>query len=550
MKQFGAILVCILLYNGPSLSQEILINEFLASNVTIYPEMYDFDDYSDWIELYNPGATPHSLNGFFLTDDFYDPLKWKIPDDTIIESEGYLIIWADDYNEGPGQVYVRPYWPWDDFTTQHYHTNFKISKEGEQLGLFQADQTESYTLIEEESLWKYLDDGTDQGLAWTYIDFDDSAWSEGNAELGYGDGDEETVVSYGPDEDNKYITTYFRHTLNVNNPDDIQTLTIRLKRDDGAIIYLNGIEALRSNMPAGTISYDTYASLTVSGSDEDTFFEWVISANEITDEQNVVAVELHQVSGASSDISFDLELTGTGYSNIELVDSVTFGGQVTDVSLGRSMENNTWTYFGEPTPGSSNNTASTNITDKSEPVSASLGSGFYNGLQTIELSTGTGSGQIYYTLDGSRPGSNTSAYTDPIFIESTTVLKARSMEDAKLPGEIMTATYFIDEQNFVPSVSLVAEPETLWDTDIGIYENEYKQREIPVTIEYFTPDTDHGFTVNAGARLGGLNIWTKPQKPFTIYLRDRFGDDYIHYQLFENKQIANSATAVMTGKKH
>ena len=194
MKQFGAILVCILLYNGPGLSQEILINEYLASNVTDYPEMYDFDDYTDWIELYNSDVVPYSLDGFFITDDLEDPLKWKIPNGTVINAEGYLIIWADDYNESPGQVYTRPYWPWDDFTTQHYHTNFKISANGEQLGLARADQTGSYTLIEEGSLWKYLDDGSDQELAWTQIDFDDSSWSTGNAELGYGDGDEETLV--------------------------------------------------------------------------------------------------------------------------------------------------------------------------------------------------------------------------------------------------------------------------------------------------------------------------------------------------------------------
>ena len=541
IKYFSFFIFC---YSHFGYAQEILINEFLASNVIIYPEMYDFDDYTDWIELYNPGDIPYSLDGFFLTDDLADPLKWKIPDGTLIESVGHLVIWADDYNESPGAIYIRPYWPWDDFTTQHYHTNFKLSKTGEQIGLFQGDQTESYALIEEGSFWKYLDNGSDQGEEWAQIEFDDNSWSTGSAELGYGDGDEETVVSYGPNENNKYITTYFRHAFNVNTPDVVQTLTIRLKRDDGAIIYLNGNEVLRSNMPEGTISYDTFASSAVSGSDEDIFFEWTISANEIIDGQNVVAVELHQVSGFSSDISFDFELVGVGYTNIELVDSVTFVGQVTDVSRGRSMEDSGWYYFGEPTPGSPNITASTNITDISEPVLVSLESGFYSGDQFVELSTPTGFGQIYYTLDGSRPGSNTSAYTGPISIEGTTVLKARSIEDSKLPGEIMIASYFIDEQNFVSTISLVAEPETLWDEDIGIYENEYKQREIPVTIHYFTPETDQGFTVNAGARLGGLNVWTKPQKPFTIYTRDRFGQDFINYQLFENKQIANFSRIV------
>ncbi|MBT6470432.1 MAG: hypothetical protein HOK52_04150, partial [Candidatus Marinimicrobia bacterium] len=543
-KQLRAILFFLLFYNFGIHAQDIVINEYLASNVGTYPEMYDFDDYSDWIELYNSDVVPYTLDGFFITDDLENPLKWKIPDGTVINAEGYLIIWADNYNESPSQVYARPYWPWDNFTTRHYHTNFKISKNGEQLGLFSADQTESYTLIEQGSLWKYLDDGSDQGSNWREIDFNDDDWSSGYAELGYGDGDEMTVVEYGPDDNDKYITTYFRHMFMVDSPENIQTLSLGLKRDDGAIIYLNGNEVVRTNIPAGTTTFNTYATATVGGNDEDSFFEWTISANEIVTGQNVVAVELHQASGTSSDISFDLELIGRSYSNAELVDSLTFGNQITDVSSGRRIDDNTWSFFGEPTPGSPNNTAPTNSTEVSGPVESSLDAGFYSGSQTIELSVDSDTEQIFYTLDGSRPGSGSSLYTAPFTIVATTILKARSIDTNKLPGEIMASTYFIDEQNHLPTISLVAEPETLWDDDIGIYENEYKQREIPVTIQYFTPETDHGFTANAGARLGGLNIWTKPQKPFTIYTRNRFGQDFIHYQLFENKQIANFSRIV------
>ena len=107
-------------------------------------------------------------------------------------------------------------------------------------------------------------------------------------------------------------------------------------------------------------------------------------------------------------------------------------------------------------------------------------------------------------------------YIDPIFITNTTVLKARSMGLDKLPSEVLASTYFISEQNYLPTISLSAKPETLWDEDIGIYENEYKQREIPVTIEYFTPENNYQFTVSAGARLGGENIWTKPHKILVI----------------------------------
>ena len=65
------------------------------------------------------------------------------------------------------------------------------------------------------STWKYRDNGSNQGTAWRAAAFDDSAWSSGPAELGYGDGDESTVVSYGPSATAKYITTYFRKTFSL-----------------------------------------------------------------------------------------------------------------------------------------------------------------------------------------------------------------------------------------------------------------------------------------------------------------------------------------------
>ena len=61
--------------------------------------MIDFDDYSDWIELYNSNSEGTYLADYFLTDDFNFPLKWKIPDNTYIEADSFLIIWADSHNE-------------------------------------------------------------------------------------------------------------------------------------------------------------------------------------------------------------------------------------------------------------------------------------------------------------------------------------------------------------------------------------------------------------------------------------------------------------------
>ncbi len=71
------------------------------------------------------------------------------------------------------------------------------------------------TLVPLQSVWKYLDNGTNQGTAWQATGFNDSTWAQGPAELGYGDGGEATVVGYGPNSGAKYITTYFRKSFAV-----------------------------------------------------------------------------------------------------------------------------------------------------------------------------------------------------------------------------------------------------------------------------------------------------------------------------------------------
>ena len=63
-------------------------------------------------------------------------------------------------------------------------------------------------LISQGTVWRYLDNGRNQGAAWPLVDFDDSGWSLGRADLGYGDGGETTEISFGSDSANNYITTY------------------------------------------------------------------------------------------------------------------------------------------------------------------------------------------------------------------------------------------------------------------------------------------------------------------------------------------------------
>ncbi len=178
------------------------------------------------------------------------------------------------------------------------------------VGLTLGAATADTILVPAGSTWKYLDDGSDQGVAWRDSGFADTGWASELAQLGYGDGDEATTVSYGPDPNNKYVTTYFRHSFDVADPDQFVILDLRLLRDDGAIVYLNGVEVERSNMPSTGVGYLSFAPGTVAGTDETTFFQSYIYPTGIVAGGNVLALEIHQRSLTSSDISFDLELTG------------------------------------------------------------------------------------------------------------------------------------------------------------------------------------------------------------------------------------------------
>jgi PhoD-like phosphatase/Fibronectin type III domain/Secretion system C-terminal sorting domain len=162
------------------------------------------------------------------------------------------------------------------------------------------------------SSWKYLDNGTNQGTAWRSTTFNDGTWKTGNAQLGYGDGDETTVVSYGSSSTSKYITTYFRKSVNITSA--FTSYTLRVKRDDGIVVYVNGTEVYRNNMPTGTITSATLAP-TFASDDGNTILSATLGTANFISGTNVIAVEMHQNAGNSSDLSFDLELTGNGGSS-------------------------------------------------------------------------------------------------------------------------------------------------------------------------------------------------------------------------------------------
>jgi hypothetical protein len=177
---------------------------------------------------------------------------------------------------------------------------------GSLLILFPASRVTAQTLVPRGAPWRYHDAGVDLGQSWRSNSFDASAWAVGPAPLGYGNGDETTVVAGGvlP----RPITLYFRHEFVLPNPTGLTALTLRVAGDDGVIVYLNGVEVYRRNMPIGPILYSTGALVIVGGAAETNFVQWATAPYWARAGTNVLAAEVHQHSGGFDDARFDLEL--------------------------------------------------------------------------------------------------------------------------------------------------------------------------------------------------------------------------------------------------
>lgn len=188
--------------------------------------------------------------------------------------------------------------------------DLSTSRDGLDFALSDPTGPRPVTLLPSGSSWRFWDKGSLPGSDWIRPEFDDASWDTGPAILGYGGDKETTLVSYGPDIGRKYVTTWFRRDFNVEDPSRLSDLRLGLLRDDGAVVYLNGEELLRANLPTGTITPQTLALTAVSGSAETTYFESPVAVTRLRAGTNVFAVEIHQASMSSSDIGFDLRLSG------------------------------------------------------------------------------------------------------------------------------------------------------------------------------------------------------------------------------------------------
>ncbi len=188
----------------------------------------------------------------------------------------------------------------------------------------------------------------------------------------------------------------------------------------------------------------------------------------------------------------------------------------------------------------------------STPVFSERG-GFYTGPQSVELTSNAPGVEIRYTTDGTEPDSVSALYTSPVSIIKTTALRARAFRTDTLPGEIITQTFFIDEEINLPVISIATDPDNFFDDQTGIYitgtngkrgdcdptiRNLNQDWERPVNIELYEKDGTPGINQEAGIKIyGGCSRTRFPQKSLALYARKVYGKGSFNYQLFPDKPI-------------
>ncbi|MGI8755458.1 MAG: fibrinogen-like YCDxxxxGGGW domain-containing protein [Acidimicrobiales bacterium] len=157
--------------------------------------------------------------------------------------------------------------------------------------------------------WKWSYPGAGEPAGWQATAFDDTAWATGPAEFGFGEGDEKTVISTAPTP--RPVTSYYRTTVNITNPSAFRSILAEVIRDDGVVVYVNGVEVGRDNLPAGPIAPSTPATTAITDRTQELRpVPFTIAASTFQPGTNVIAVEIHGNSAYTGDMSFDLRLTG------------------------------------------------------------------------------------------------------------------------------------------------------------------------------------------------------------------------------------------------
>lgn len=246
----------------------------------------------------------------------------------------------------------------------------------------------------------------------------------------------------------------------------------------------------------------------------------------------VPAVAAH----ANFSLSGDGEYIGVFDASGNLVDELTFGVQESDVSRGRApAAHSTWWYFREATPGGPNASFGAVTLLTAAEARFSLPAGFHPAGSALRITGELPEDVVRFTFDGSTPSESSPAFPDSFPLLRNYVVRARVYRPGMLPSPVVTRSYLVGNPPSLPVVSIATDGAHLYDADLGILRNAIKEREIPISVEYFDSSGTKGFGANAGLRVFGSTIYALPQRPLAVRLRADYGQSELRYPLFRDR---------------
>lgn len=518
----------------------VYINEFMASNATTLRAADG--SYPDWIELYNATAAPVDLSGFGISDNLSQPMKYQLPEGTSIPAGGYLLVYCSG-NEGliDGELHapfsLRAYQEdvvlsskngkiVDSFSFEKQETDVSMARVPDGTGAFGA-------CAQPSPGFPNTSEGYNQAMAAFRLPLGDLYISE---MMGSNQGT-------APAPDGRYYDWVEVHNA---GPSAVNMA--------GYGISANPKNPAKWVFPDITLESGEYLVLYASGLNR-------------ADGQKKNDLHLNFNIGASGASLFLFDPAG------ELVDKLSAGAFLADVSYGRSPED-ARAYYTEPTPGAANGTGYAGIT--SQPVFETT-PGVYDAAVAVALRAGEGE-TIRYTTDCTTPTADSPLYNGPIQVSENTVIRAVALRDGYLAGFSSSGTFLLKGDNVnhsLPIVTLVTDPDNLWDSKTGIYatgekfdpdaasyadvltsalyyqakfqseEERDEKWERAACLGVFDEGGKEVFSQNVGARIAGSFGRGRAQKGFNLIARAEYGKSRMAYPFFENRDFTEYKALVL-----
>lgn len=457
----------------------------------------------DWVELYNDGTEPAVLDGMYLTDDPEDLFQWQIPSLTL-EPGQRAVIPCVGRDAGEGEA------------------TFALSRSGCIVVLTgpvgNVITSAACPSMEDDRSWQRMEDGA-------YIQSELISPGYENTKEGY-----EAFRS----------TQTVRGALAVN---EVMPSNDRyLIQSDGE--YYDWIELI--NVSDSPIHLSEYA---VSDSSSDLLLgglpDQILQPGETV---VVICSGKQELSGKYIHAPFTLNRDEcwvyVTHKTQGLSDYVRISGVPLMGSAGRMPSDPAIYYFRKPTPGAENRDGVAEVT---QTPFVETPDGVYNDVDQVNVVL-SGEGQIYYTLDGSAPTLNSRVYTAPLVLTETTVVRAMSVCDGKLPSKVITVSYIINEHHTLPVISVAADPSDMFGYS-GIYTNYTQNWEVPCNLTLY--EGDGGFTIDCGIKMFGHTGLQMAKKSFKINFRSTYGEKLLNYPVYgEDGPVVYDSLIIRSGQDY